>query len=209
LILENKTDKWLKAKKSRASIDGLNDMPIPSACTFLNSESNQLVCGFNDSYISLYDLTKNTFTSNIKTLKLEKNEKQAFRNSHQPNTLISSYSLPIIYGGFEDNSIKTIDLRTDSVTNSFNAHSDSVTSLNLFNDIYLFSTSHDTKIKLWDIRNLGTPIQEAFGSQKKWDEAMWHSILIQNQMVLATGKNSFIYNTFIGGADSAIKLFKL
>lgn len=89
-------------------------------------------------------------------------------------------------------------MRSDSVTNSFNAHSDAVTCLNLFNDIYLFSTSHDTKIKMWDIRNLGTSVQESFGSQKKWDEAMWHSILIPNQMVLASA-----------GADSVIKLFKL
>jgi striatin 1/3/4 len=156
------------------------------------------VCGFSDSYISLYDLNKNLFTSNIKTIKSEKNEKSPTRNTSQSNTLVSSNSIPIVYGGFEDNTIKTIDIRSDSVTNSFNAHSDAVTSLNLFNDIYLFSTSHDTKIKMWDIRNLGNPLQESFGSQKKWDEAMWHSILLPNKMVLATA-----------GADSVIKLFKL
>jgi hypothetical protein len=40
------------------------------------------------------------------------------------------------------------------------AHTDAVTSINMFNDIYLFTTSHDTKIRLWDIRNLTTPQQE-------------------------------------------------
>ncbi len=41
---------------------------------------------------------------------------------------------------------------------------------------------------MWDIRNLNTCVQEAIGSQKKWDEAIWHSILIPNQLLLATGK---------------------
>jgi len=170
----------------------LIESPIPTSCCFLNTESSQLICGFNDSYLSIYDLNKNTFTSPIKTQKIDKNDKTKLRNQHQPNTMISSNSVPFIYAGFEDNTIKTIDMRSESVTNSFNAHSDAVTSLNLFNDIYLFSTSHDTKIKMWDIRNLGAPVKEAFGSQKKWDEAMWHSLLLPNQMVLATGKIIFL-----------------
>jgi WD40 repeat protein len=48
----------------------------------------------------------------------------------------------------------------DSLVNNITAHTDSVTSLSLFNDIYLFSTSHDTKIKMWDIRNLNSCVQE-------------------------------------------------
>jgi WD40 repeat protein len=53
-----------------------------------------------------------------------------------------------------------IYLNQDALTNSVQAHTDSVTSLTLFNDIYLFSTSHDTKIKMWDIRNLNACVQE-------------------------------------------------
>jgi WD40 repeat protein len=97
--------------------------------------------------------------------------------------------VPTIFGGFEDSSIKSIDLRIESVTNSIQAHNDSITSLNILNDIYLFSTSHDTKIKMWDVRYLNTPVCEAIGSQKKWDEAMWHSCLIPNSLMLATGKH--------------------
>jgi hypothetical protein len=75
----------------------------------------------------------------------------------------------------------------DPLVNTIQAHNDAVTSLSLFNDIYIFSTSHDTKIKMWDIRNLNSCVQEAIGSQKKWDEAIWHSIIIPNQLLLATG----------------------
>ncbi len=44
------------------------------------------------------------------------------------------------------------------------------------------------------------------GSQKKWDEAIWHSVLIPNQMILATGK--FIFKIFqIKKIPIKIKLF--
>ncbi len=80
-----------------------------------------------------------------------------------------------------------IFIHSDPFVNSITAHNDAVTSLTLFNDIYIFSTSHDTKIKMWDIRNMNSCVQEAIGSQKKWDEAICHSILIPNQLLLATG----------------------
>lgn len=190
-----KYDKWLKTKKSRGPIENSNELPIPTTCTFMNIDSNQLVCGFNDACLSVYDFNKNYFSSEIKTYK---NEKMSSPIDHQPNCLVSSTSIPTIYGGFEDNTIKSFDMRIESVTNTITAHSDAVTSLNLFNDIYLFSTSHDTKIKMWDIRYLNAPLQETIGSQKKWDEAMWHSVLIPNQLLLATA-----------GADSFVKIFKL
>lgn len=191
-------DKWLRSSKSRAPLDLSSEVPLPTTCTFLNNEGSQLVCGFDDSYLSVFDFNKNSFTSNIKTFKNEKNEKNINYSQYQANCLVNSSSVPTVYGGFEDFTIKSIDMRSETVTNSFLAHSDAVTSLNLFNDIYLFSTSHDTKIRMWDIRYLSNCLQETIGSQKKWDEAMWHSILIPNQLILATA-----------GADSVIKLFKL
>lgn len=191
-------EKWLKSSKARSALDGSNEVVLPTTCCFLNNEGNQLVCGFNDATLSIFDFYKNSFYSNIKTFKNEKNEKNANLSLYQPNCLINTSSVPIMYGGFEDSSIKSIDIRTESITNSITAHSDAVTSLSLFNDIYLFSTSHDTKIRMWDVRYLGSYVQETIGSQKKWDEAMWDSLLIPDQMTLATA-----------GADSVIKLYKL
>ena len=203
-----KYDKWLKTNKSRAPIDGASESSIPTASCFNNTDLNQLICGFNDSSLSIYDFNKNSFYSNIKTQKFDKNDNNSNLFEYQPNTLVCSSSVPIVYGGFEDSTIKSIDMRIESVTNTFSAHSDSITSLNLLNDIYLFSTSHDTKIRMWDIRYLNTPLQETIGSQKKWDEAIWHSIVIPNQLMLATGKFIYFLN-FLAGADSYIKLFKL
>jgi striatin 1/3/4 len=191
-------DKWLKSSKIRPAFDNSLETPLPTTSCFTNNEGSHLICGFTDTYLSVLDLNKNTFCSNIKTFKNEKNEKNVNLSLYQPNCLINSSSVPTIYAGFEDSTIKSIDLRSESVTNSILAHTDAVTSLNLFNDLYLFSTSHDTKIRMWDIRYLSNCLQETIGSQKKWDEAMWHSILIPNQLILATA-----------GADSVIKLFKL
>jgi hypothetical protein len=52
------------------------------------------------------------FTSNLKTNKVEKNDKHYNDISfYQANCLISN-TLSTIYGGFEDYSIKSFDLRT-------------------------------------------------------------------------------------------------
>ena len=77
----------------------------------MNSDPNLFICGFNDGYLSTYDITKNQFTSNLKTFKLEKNEKHHEKYFYQPNCLISSNTIPTVYGGFEDYSIKSFDLR--------------------------------------------------------------------------------------------------
>lgn len=46
---------------------------------------------------------------------------------------------------------------------------------------------------MWDLRNFNKSVQEVLGSQKKFDEAMWHSTIIPNQLLLATGTYSNFY----------------
>ena len=86
----------------------------------------------------------------------------------------------------------------DFVTDTINIHGDAVTSLNLYKDLYLFSVSHDTTIKIWDVRKMTEPINMTVGRQKKWDESMWDSLLIEKTMTLC-----------VACADSTIKLYKL
>jgi WD40 repeat protein len=123
-----------------------------------------LLCGFDDGYLSIFDLNKLAFVNSIKTFASYKaNEvKDINRSKLQANYLVKSSSEPLVYGGFEDNTIKTFDMRLNenALTNSITAHTDSVTSLTLFSDIYLFSTSHDSIIKMWDVRNLNSCVQE-------------------------------------------------
>jgi WD40 repeat protein len=106
---EGKFEKWLKLTKVRMPLDTISD-PIPTTSCFLNTDYNQFVCGFNDAYISVFDLNKASFTSNIRTFKNDKNS--ANRINLQPNCIVSCSSVPTIYSGFEDNSIKSIDMRT-------------------------------------------------------------------------------------------------
>ena len=94
--------------------------------------------------------------------------------------------------------IRYFDYRTESNFTPLKAHSDSVTSLSLMDDLYLFSTSHDTRIRMWDIRDLSEPLQETIGSLKKWDESIYDSIYLPQMTSLATA-----------GADSVIRIFKL
>ena len=144
---------------------------------------------------------------------------------YQPNCFVCCTNSPVIYTGFEDGTLKILDFRNvpmsaggystntnnninnmnnigvynkDFITDSINIHGDAVTSLNLYKDLYLFSVSHDTTIKIWDIRKMTEPINMTVGSQKKWDESMWDSLLIENNMTLC-----------VACADSTIKLYKL
>lgn len=197
---ENYVDRWMansyKRKPDKSSDSGV----IPTVCEFLKTDTNKLAIGFNDAYISLFDIEKGNFYSNFNTF----NEKLASKSQiskiyYQPNCIACLSSNPIFYAGFEDNSIKVFDLRiNDVITNTVNAHSDAVTSLNLFDDLYLFSISHDTTIKMWDLRKFIVPVTTKVGSQKKWDEAMWDSILIEDSSTLC-----------VACADCTIKLYKL
>ncbi len=84
----------------------------------MNSDLNTLVVGYNDGYLCLNDINKNTFVSNIKTFKPDGKE-TLNRCNIQPNTLACSTSVPIVYGGFEDSTIKSFDFRSNGNIYSF------------------------------------------------------------------------------------------
>ena len=156
---------------------------------------------------------------------ITKNNNYNNRVLFQPNCFACCNNIPVVYTGFEDGTLKILDFRNlpqnsggfasnsniinnnnvgggmfgkDFVTDTINIHGDSVTSLNLYKDLYLFSISHDTTIKIWDVRKINEPINMCVGSQKKWDESMWDSLLIEKNMTFC-----------VACADSTIKLYKL
>ncbi len=193
-------NKWLKNSKSKKS-NYLEENAIPTNCQFLKNDDNKLIIGFNDATVSLMDINKYNFINNYNCLSGNNSYQKANKVLYQPNCFVCSNIIPLVYSGFEDGSIKTFDLRNNNnnvITNNLNAHSDAVMSLNLFKDIYLFSISHDTTIKMWDIRNMREAVVTSIGSQKKWDEAMFDSLLIENQLTLC-----------VACADCTIKLYKL
>ena len=159
---------------------------------------------------------------------MAKNNNYNNRVLFQPNCFACCNNAPVVYTGFEDGTLKILDFRNvpqnsggyapnsnninnnnninnfgamygkDFVIDTINIHGDAVTSLNLYKDLYLFSISHDTTIKIWDVRKMNEPINMCVGSQKKWDESMWDSLLIEKTMTLC-----------VACADSTIKLYKL
>ena len=191
-------------------IVGFNDATI----SLLDINKNNFIANWNmlDKNNNLIKMNNNNYNNKV---------------LYQPNCFACCNNSPVVYTGFEDGSLKILDFRNvpmsaggystninnnvnrdnsntnniygkDFVTDSLNIHGDAVTSLNIYKDLYLFSVSHDTTIKIWDIRKMNEPINMTVGSQKKWDESMWDSLLIEKSMTLC-----------VACADSTIKLYKL
>ena len=191
-------------------IVGFNDATI----SLLDINKNNFITNWNmlDKNNNIIKMTNNNYNNKV---------------LYQPNCFACCNNSPVVYTGFEDGSLKILDFRNvpmsaggystninnnvnrdnnntnnvygkDFVTDSMNIHGDAVTSLNIYKDLYLFSISHDTTIKIWDIRKMNEPINMTVGSQKKWDESMWDSLLIEKSMTLC-----------VACADSTIKLYKL
>ena len=207
--------KWSKSNKYKKSCYKNDENAIPICCEFMKQNNDKLVIGFNDDTLSLLDINKNSFISHYNLFNYnyykKTNNKNINRVLLQPNCLVCYNSIPCVFAGFEDSTIKLFDFRNnipstmisnayskEIISDSIKGHDDAVTSLNLYKDLYLFSTSHDEKIKLWDIRKLKEPIDTISTSQKKWDESIWHSLLIVKSLTLC-----------VACADSTIKLYKL
>ena len=206
---------WYKSHKYKRSCYINDENAIPTCCEFLPQDNNKLLIGFNDVTLSLLDINKNVFIShynlfNNSTYK-NNNNRNIDRLLFQINCIFCYDSIPCAFTGLEDGFIKLIDFRNnipstsinniyskENISESIKAHNDAVTSLNLLNDIYLISTSHDESIKLWDVRKLNKCIDIISTQQKKWDESIWDSLIIKKNLTLC-----------VACADSSIKLFKL
>ena len=208
-------ENWCKSNKSKKSCYINDENSIPICCDFMKQDNNKLLIGFNDVTLSFLDINKNSFISHYNLFNnnynKRTNNKNINRNIFQPNCFALYNSIPCGFVGFEDNTIKFIDFRNnipstiisniyskEIVSDTIKAHNDGITSLNLYKDLYLISTSHDMFIKLWDIRRLNEPIDSISTEQKKWDESIWDSILIEKDLTLC-----------VACADSSIKLYKL
>ena len=207
--------KWVKNNKFKKSCYINDENTIPICCEFMNQDNNKLIIGFNDATLSLLDINKNSFISHYNLFNYnyykKTNNKNINRVLLQPNCLACYSSIPCVFAGFEDSTIKLLDFRNnipstiisniyskEIISDTIKGHDDAVTSLNLYKDLYLFSTSHDENIKLWDVRKLTESIDSISTKQKKWDESIWHSVLIEKSLTLC-----------VACADSTIKLYKL
>ena len=206
---------WYKSHKYKRSYYINDENAIPTCCEFLLQDNNKLLIGFNDVTLSLLDINKSVFISHYNLFNnsnyKNNNSRNIDRLLFQINCISCYDSIPCAFTGLEDGFIKLIDFRNkipstsinniyskENISESIKAHNDAVTSLNLLNDIYVISTSHDESIKLWDVRKLNKCIDIISTQQKKWDESIWDSILIKKNLTLC-----------VACADSSIKLYKL
>ena len=206
---------WYKSHKYKRSCYINDENAIPTCCEFMPQDNSKLLIGFNDVTLSLLDINKNSFISHYNLFNNSNYKKSNSRNIDrilfQINCISCYDSIPCAFTGLEDGLIKLIDFRNnipstsinniyskENISESFKAHNDAITSLNLYNDLYLISTSHDENIKLWDIRNLNKCIEQISTEQKKWDESIWDSLIIKKNLTLC-----------VACADSSIKMYKL
>ena len=204
-----------KSYKYKKSCYITDENAIPTRCEYMPQETNKLLIGFNDVTLSLLDINKTSFISHYNLFNNSNNKKNNSRNInlslYQINCISCYNSIPCCFVGLEDGFIKLLDFRNnipstiisniyskEYISESFKAHNDSVTSLNLYKDLYLISTSHDESIKIWDIRKLNKYIDIISTEQKKWDESIWDSVLIEKDLTLS-----------VACADSTIKMYKL
>ena len=214
LFNQGKTN-WNKSYKYKKSCYISDENAIPTCCEYMPQDNNKLLIGFNDVTLSLLDINKNSFISNYNLFNTANIKKTSSRNInpllYQINCISCYYSIPCSFIGFEDGFIKLLDFRNNIPSNVINnayskeyisesikGHNDAITSLNLYKDLYLISTSHDETIKLWDIRKLNKCIDIISTQQKKWDDSIWDSILIPKNLTLC-----------VACADSSIKMYKL
>ena len=206
---------WYKSHKYKRSCYINDENAIPTCCEFMPQDNSKLLIGFNDVTLSLLDINKNSFISHYNLFNNSNYKKSNSRNIDrilfQINCISCYDSIPCAFTGLEDGLIKLIDFRNnipstsinniyskENISETFKAHNDAVTNLNLYNDLYLISTSHDENIKLWDIRNLNKCIEQISTEQKKWDESIWDSLIIKKNLTLC-----------VACADSSIKMYKL
>ena len=206
---------WYKSHKYKRSCYINDENAIPTCCEFMPQDNSKLLIGFNDVTLSLLDINKNSFISHYNLFNNSNYKKSNNRNIDrilfQINCISCYDSIPCAFTGLEDGLIKLIDFRNnipstsinniyskENISETFKAHNDAVTNLNLYNDLYLISTSHDENIKLWDIRNLNKCIEQISTEQKKWDESIWDSLIIKKNLTLC-----------VACADSSIKMYKL
>jgi WD40 repeat protein len=196
-IIDSK--KFFLYKKKYKSNNNNNNNNIPTCCDFLHTNNNKLIVGFNNNFLSIFDINKKLFDNyfNLSTNNINNN-----RNIYnQPNCIKNSNTIPIIYTGNEDGTIKLLDLRNNSNSNiikNLKIHSDSINNINIYKDLYIITISNDTFIKMFDLRNFTNSLLEIKGCDKKYEESNLDSIIIENEGILC-----------VAGADSTIKLFKL
>jgi striatin 1/3/4 len=165
---------------------------IPTSVDFVRDETDRIVVSYKSGVSIIHDAE-----TGKQLLKLVPQGMTQPDPSKYINRIISHPTLPVIITAHEDRYIRFYDLNDGSMVHAMVAHLDAVTSLAVDSyGLYLLSGSHDCSIRLWNIANKKTCVQEITAHRKKFDESILDVAFHPSKPYIASA-----------GADAIAKVF--
>ena len=172
-----------------------NIIEIPTSCDWRPDIASQIIVSHIAPLIKIYDIETG---KNIKDYIFE-SEKNLEYESKQVNK-IKFFNNDLFITGHEDKHIKFFDIRSNTITADFVAHTDAVNDLcKGFNEYQLLTCSQDGNVRSWDLRGgKNKLIFDIPAHRKKYDEGCFSLVTFKHR-----GENYFVSC----GADGCIKIF--
>lgn len=166
---------------------------IPTSVDFVRDETDKIVVSYKSAVSIIHDVE-----TGKPLLKLTPNGMSGPTDpSKYINRIISHPTMPIIITAHEDRWIRFYDVNDGTLLHAMVAHLDAVTSLAIdVHGLYLLSGSHDCSIRLWNIANKKTCVQEITAHRKKFDESILDVAFHPTKPFIASA-----------GADAIAKVF--
>ncbi|XP_070499649.1 striatin-3 [Chironomus tepperi] len=166
---------------------------IPTSVDFVRDETDKIVVSYKSAVSIIHDVE-----TGKPLLKLTPNGMSGPTDpSKYINRIISHPTMPIIITAHEDRWIRFYDVNDGTLLHAMVAHLDAVTSLAIdVHGLYLLSGSHDCSIRLWNIANKKTCVQEITAHRKKFEESILDVAFHPTKPFIASA-----------GADAIAKVF--
>lgn len=166
---------------------------IPTSVDFVRDETDKIVVSYKSAVSVIHDVE-----TGKPILKLTPNGMSGASDpSKYINRIISHPTMPIIITAHEDRWIRFYDVNDGTLLHAMVAHLDAVTSLAIdVHGLYLLSGSHDCSIRLWNIANKKTCVQEITAHRKKFEESILDVAFHPSKPFIASA-----------GADAIAKVF--
>lgn len=166
---------------------------VPTALALAKDDWTKVVVSYT-SVIATIDLETGRVVSEMTVPGVESGD-----TSSQVNALAIHPTLPLLASGHEDKRIRWFDMSSGACVSEMTAHLDSVSTLDMDpSGLFLVSGGHDASLRLWDVRDKGTMLQEvSIPHRKQFDEAVYDVKCHPSRPLIASS-----------GADSNIKLYQ-
>lgn len=166
---------------------------VPTSVDFVRDETDKIVVSYKSAVSVIHDVE-----TGKPLLKLTPNGMTGPADpTKYINRIISHPTMPIIITAHEDRWIRFYDVNDGTLLHAMVAHLDAVTSLAIdVHGLYLLSGSHDCSIRLWNIANKKTCVQEITAHRKKFEESILDVAFHPSKPFIASA-----------GADAIAKVF--